>query len=69
LEVLHDRLTEFLDSAAEAVSLAALINGGPEPYTQNFLVGCACADIRSHWYSSPVSLIIEADDWRTAHDS
>jgi len=99
LEALHDRLTEFLDSAADAVSLAALTNGSPEPYTE-FLGGlrlhrhsagsklCITSDrwlelsateaelerftqlfrgvadgSHRHWYCSPVSLIVEADDW------
>ena len=38
-----------------------------QKFVQRF-VGLTDGD-HHHWYSSPVSLIIEADDWRAAHDS
>ena len=38
-----------------------------QKFVQKF-VGLTDGD-HHHWYSSPVSLIIEADDWRAAHDS
>ena len=56
LRIADDRWLELKAPAAELQKFAQKLLGFTD-------------DGHHHWYSSPVSLIIEADDWRAAHDS